>query len=116
MVAAELQQAADKTLAGWTVVSGSTDAAGTLVQHLESADTVLAVANEGTKVVFRRQATVAAGSKGRLRIKAGFLANENWHLRAMANDKVLAEKTIGEGGLGAVRAGTGSVRRAEGEF
>jgi outer membrane protein assembly factor BamB len=98
MVAAELQQAADKTLAGWTVVSGSTDAAGTLVQHLESADTVLAVANEGTKVVFRRQATVAAGSKGRLRIKAGFLANENWHLHAMANDKVLAEKTIGGGG------------------
>jgi hypothetical protein len=98
VVAAELQKAADKTLAGWKVTSGSTDPTGTLVQHVEAPDTVLAVADEDTKVAFARQVTVAGGSKGRLRIKAGFMANESWHIRATANDTVLTDKTIGGGG------------------
>lgn len=94
-VIAELQKAADKTLPGWHVAGGGLDPAGTLVKHLESDDTVLAIADGGTPVGFTQQATIAPGSMGRLRIKAGYAANENWAIRVTASDRVLLEKTIG---------------------
>lgn len=92
---AELQKAADKTLPGWIVASGVLDPAGTLVKHLESDDTVLAIADARTSVGFTHQAAIAPGSKGRLRIKAGYAANEAWAIRVAAGDRVLLEKTIG---------------------
>ncbi len=91
----ELQKAADKTLAGWTVVSGATDSAAALVKHLESDDTVRAVADKSHAVVFSRNVTLRAQSNGRLRIKAGYVANEDWTILVTAGERTLLEATIG---------------------
>ncbi|MEX2185723.1 MAG: PQQ-binding-like beta-propeller repeat protein [Pirellulales bacterium] len=91
----ELQKAADKTLAGWTVDSGAVDPAGALVKHLESDDTVLAIADRSRAVVFSQQVTLPAQSKGRLRIKAGYAAGERWTIHVAAGERTLLDATIG---------------------
>lgn len=93
--AGDLQPAADKTLAGWTAESGGVDPSGTLVKHLESDDTVLAVADGASAVRFSRDVSIRPESQGRLRIKAGFVAGEEWRIHVAAGEKTLLDATIG---------------------
>ena len=38
---------------------------------------------------------MAAGKPGKLRIKAGYVANETWQIRVMAGDRKLLETNLG---------------------
>jgi outer membrane protein assembly factor BamB len=90
----KLMQVVAATFSGWTATSGRTDLAAPLVKHLESDNTLVALADH-LPVVFTREIALAKNEKRRLRIKAGFAAKESWHLRVTAGDRQLADAQIG---------------------